>query len=148
MERWFTPQERGVILFLVAILVFGSAIYVYKLKNPYFAPEYKISISKEDKAELHKLINETEVAIKSTKSMESPRAKVYSQEDSDRPLLNINTASKEELIELPGIGELYAQRIIEYREKHGGFKKVEELINVKGIGKKKFEELKDKLTVK
>ncbi len=61
--------------------------------------------------------------------------------------ININTAGEEELMTLPGIGPVIAKRIIEYREAKNGFKTIEELMNVKGIGKKKFEQLKDKVTV-
>jgi len=61
--------------------------------------------------------------------------------------ININTASKQELTRLPGIGPLLAQRIIEYREAHGRFEAIEELMSVKGIGHKIFEKIKDKITV-
>lgn len=56
--------------------------------------------------------------------------------------ININTASLSKLKSLPGIGETYANRIIEYRKKNK-FTSIEEIINIKGIGKKKFEKLKD-----
>jgi competence protein ComEA len=56
--------------------------------------------------------------------------------------ININTAAIEELSKLPGIGATYAGRIIGYRQEHGGFKNIEELKNVKGIGEKKFEKIK------
>jgi competence protein ComEA len=61
--------------------------------------------------------------------------------------ININTAGLEELMTLPGIGQAYAQRIIEYREKNGPYKQVEDLLNVKGIGEKTFEKIRSRLTV-
>lgn len=63
-------------------------------------------------------------------------------------LININTASKDELTELTGVGPKIAERIIEYRKTHGGFSSKEEILNVKGIGKKIFEKFKDYITVK
>lgn len=56
--------------------------------------------------------------------------------------LNINTATAGELQKLPGIGAATATRIVEYRQKNGPFKKVEELMNVRGIGEKSFLKLK------
>jgi competence protein ComEA len=61
--------------------------------------------------------------------------------------VNLNTATKEELIALPGIGPVKAQTILDYRKANGGFKSVEELKDVKGIGAKRFEKLKGELTV-
>ncbi|MBO8435176.1 MAG: helix-hairpin-helix domain-containing protein, partial [Tyzzerella sp.] len=61
--------------------------------------------------------------------------------------ININTASKEELMALPKIGDVMSDRIIDYREKNGGFKTIEEIKNVSGIGDKTFENIKDFITV-
>ena len=61
--------------------------------------------------------------------------------------VNINTATKNELDQLPGIGPSIAQRIIEYREEKGNFQKIEDVQNVKGIGDAKYEEIKDSITV-
>ncbi|SHF13901.1 competence protein ComEA [Thermoanaerobacter uzonensis DSM 18761] len=61
--------------------------------------------------------------------------------------ININTATKEELQTLPGIGPVTAERIIEFRESKGSFKKIEDIMNVPRIGPKMFEQIKDKITV-
>ena len=62
-------------------------------------------------------------------------------------VLNLNTATAAQLEGLPGIGKATADRIVEYRQKSGGFKKVEDLMNVRGIGEKNFLKLKPLITV-
>jgi competence protein ComEA len=61
--------------------------------------------------------------------------------------VNVNTASADQLDALPGIGPALAARIIEYRTKNGAFKKLEDLMNVRGIGEKNFLKLKPMLTL-
>jgi competence ComEA-like helix-hairpin-helix protein len=62
-------------------------------------------------------------------------------------LVNINTATVQELDGLPGIGEHMAQRIVEYRQKNGPFKRLEDLMGVRGIGEKNFLKLKPLITI-
>lgn len=63
--------------------------------------------------------------------------------------VNINTASVNELDEhLPGIGPALAQRIVDYRERNGGFKSPEQIMEVSGIGEKRYEQIKDLITVR
>lgn len=66
---------------------------------------------------------------------------------SSTTVVNINTATQSQLETLPGVGAKAAERILEYRQKNGQFKKVEDLMNVKGIGEKSFLKLKPLLTV-
>jgi len=81
---------------------------------------------------------------------QSPAAKPSAAaKDGAAPIatINLNTATQAQLETLPGIGAKAAQRILEYRQKNGSFKKAEDLMNVKGIGEKAFLKLKPYLTV-
>lgn len=68
-----------------------------------------------------------------------------SNDNSSSNLININTATKEELDTLPGIGPVTAQKIIDYRQEHGNFSSIEDIKNVKGIGEAKFSKMQDKI---
>lgn len=78
-------------------------------------------------------------------SYDPPDSQISSEQTAG--VININTASSSELQGLTGIGEVKARAIIEYREQNGGFSSVDELINVKGIGEKTLEKIRDKITV-
>lgn len=78
-------------------------------------------------------------------SSESAGASGDSEEDGD--LIDLNTADVSELDQLPGVGPVLAQRIVDYREKHGGFSTVEELREVDGIGESRFNDLREQVTV-
>ncbi|MGN1341517.1 MAG: ComEA family DNA-binding protein [Oscillospiraceae bacterium] len=80
------------------------------------------------------------------------QASVAQQQDSPAPaenswLININSAPASELVKLDGIGEAKARAIVEYREEHGYFTSVDDLVKVSGIGAKTLEKNRDKITV-
>jgi competence protein ComEA len=68
--------------------------------------------------------------------------------DTGKSLVNLNTASQGDLEKLPGIGPALAKRILDFRQKNGNFKTTNDLVAVQGIGEKKFEQLKNLITVK
>ncbi|MBE2217167.1 MAG: helix-hairpin-helix domain-containing protein [Ignavibacteria bacterium] len=97
------------------------------------------SLQRQRAEELNKLADSIGMQIESGTTKEELPAGV---------IININTALAGDLTRLPGIGEVMAERIIDYRTKQGGFKSAEELMNVKGIGEKKFEKMKEHISVK
>ncbi len=71
----------------------------------------------------------------------------YNSSNGFNGIVNINTATIEQLCQLPGIGESTAKKIIEYRETYNGFKSIEELKEIKGIGTSKYNDIKNNITV-
>lgn len=88
-------------------------------------------------------VNVKEVKVKTSKKERSSKKVVKD----NNVIVCINTATEQELIMLPGIGPVLAKNIIEYRQINGIFKTIEQLKDVKGIGKAKFEQLKMRVTL-
>jgi len=90
------------------------------------------------------------IYIRSTKDVKSTTSgdqrQVLSENHADTKI-NINTASLAELDRLAGIGPVIAQRILDYRQQNGSFSKIEDLMQVSGIGQKVFDKIKDQITV-
>ena len=78
---------------------------------------------------------------------EKPKQISDSSSSSNTDVININTANKEQLMKISGVGKTKAEAIISYREKNGDFKKKEDITKVRGIGKATFEKIKDKIEV-
>jgi len=88
-----------------------------------------------------------ETALQAVSPNNSPLIAATGQSPVSPGLININQASLEELDALDGIGPSKAQAIIDYRNSHGGFKSIEEITKVKGIGQVTFEKIKNRITV-
>ena len=73
--------------------------------------------------------------------------RAFPQDARPASAVNINEASVEDLQTLPRIGKTVAQRIVSFREEHGPFERIEELMNVRGVGEKTFMRLKERITV-
>lgn len=86
-----------------------------------------------------------DACISKTSSGKSSGSKVSTNNSNSK--VSINSASKEELMTLNGVGEAKAQKIIEYREKNGQFKSIEDIKNVSGIGDSMYEKIKDNITL-
>jgi comEA protein len=132
----FTPQERRVVTFLLVSLLVGSAVKLYRSRRAFQSGPTPTGIAEHlsvrDSAsvvELDTLIEEVADMIKG--NVRPIREKV----------LDINTASESELCLLPGIGPSIAQRIVHYREVHGKFRSVKDLVDVRGIGEKRLSAL-------
>lgn len=90
-------------------------------------------------------VSNTAVVASGTSDDDGDTSDGASEISSDK--LNINEATADELASLPGIGDVLAERIIEYRASNGAFSSTEEIMNVYGIGESKFDAIKDYITV-
>lgn len=86
-------------------------------------------------------------ALTASGEQDPPTRQTPKPAPADGPALNLNAATAAELEKLPGVGPATAARIVEYRQKNGAFKKIEDLMNVRGIGEKTFLSLKPLITV-
>lgn len=94
-----------------------------------------------------KLSDEEKIQVPKIGEEEMPLEDSNLGQGNNKGKININTCTKEELMSLPGVGEVLAERILEYREQTS-FKTLEDIMNVSGIGEKKFENIKELIIVK
>ncbi|HEY3161556.1 MAG TPA: helix-hairpin-helix domain-containing protein [Vicinamibacterales bacterium] len=89
----------------------------------------------------------TAIALSATALSAQSKAPVPKPTATAAAPVNLNTATPEQLATIPGVGPKMAERIIDYRQKNGGFKKIEDLMNVSGVGEKSFLKMKPLITV-
>lgn len=161
----FTKSEGRILLLIIGILTVGFSVKFYNevLSIPEksfdmetfesrFTSLAKSSPVVFDEEKFYNALSDDEkVLYDSLKKIEE---QFYDAPEERKKKINIaensidlNSASMEELIALPGIGEVTAERIIQFRETKGRFRKIEDIMNVKGIGKKKFENIKPYIKV-
>lgn len=141
----FTPTEQKVVLFLVFTFIAGLGIrYAKQAWSP--TPVFDYAAADSEFVARSRGADSVDVFNPDTTSPAPSiaRTKVGRQVSG---LININTASKTQLMKLPGIGEAMADRIIVFRKEHGPFSSVNDLNKVRGIGAKRLKQLSELCTV-
>jgi competence ComEA-like helix-hairpin-helix protein len=150
----FTETEIYVILFLAGMFILGF-VYVEFIKDDtavvnkhfYYTKEdslfnYYSNLNPEYNLEDSSLISNLEIKRRVLELSDSSNYVKKDLSSLTEKSININTAGINEFVKLPGIGEKTAEKIIELRTKKGKFKRLEELMDVKGIGEVKFNKIK------
>lgn len=135
----FTRQEKLSIIFILLGIIIGAGIEFYKSHRKPILHETKVKRLDEIELEFRKHAAEIDSFVEQQQRSQFLSSSIrQTKQDSSLLLIDINTASVDELIKLPNIGPVIAMRIIEYRDRHGPFQNIEELTKVRGIGPKKI----------
>lgn len=166
----FTKNEIRVLLFLFIVIFLGIGI---KVSKEYITGENSFDYKKSElilnkkQGNVRNLLSDSnfvsDSSLKNTDKTITDKSNILTDsvnntevknkkkgkkgENLREKSINLNTATKEQLIQLPGVGESTAEKIIMYRNDKGLFKKIEDIMKIKGIGSKKFEKMKNYLTV-
>ena len=139
----FTEREKHVILFLVCTLILGYGVKLYQGSHLYDDFKPVTLIEKESFEKKARLAYDTS----KRKGLNSSESSTENDSKPHTEIININTAEKQNLVKLPKIGTVTAERIIRFRDDYGPFKSIDDLLKVKGIGPKTLEKLKPQITL-
>lgn len=159
-----TPAERKAVSILMVLLIVLAGLNLGLSRSAPFGDEQYRALEKQFKkraallkAKKERLMRRynpggaSPVAVVRADTVPSDSAMGKSPEQEQNPRnqrINVNTADRQTLESLPGIGPTYARRIIDYRKKNGGFKRIEELKNIRGIAQKRLDKLKPFIKLK
>ncbi|TKJ41107.1 hypothetical protein CEE37_05415 [candidate division LCP-89 bacterium B3_LCP] len=128
----FTPGERRAVILICAAVIVGT---VYRYYQQSSLPS-TVELNAEDSAAVES------IRLAFERSSSADHTVVYNDTLVEGGLIELNTATRYQLENLPGIGPVLAERILMARDASGGFSKIEDLLQVKGIGPKRFEKIK------
>ena len=139
----FTKNEQKIFVFLSVVFIAGVSVKAYRA---YFTPppvrQFDYAASDKEFEERSKYLTAAPPADGTNDTTSNTGGKKVKKK------VNLNTATKDDLVLLPGIGESIAEQILIYRDEHGEFSSVEQLRKIKGIGAKKFEKLRPYVKIK
>lgn len=163
MKLKMNGKGKVFVISLAAVIAACAGLIIQRTQEPqiyYTGSEFREAVdllempmdeavinSLENTPEANKSIPANTPEVDKSISEENLTANNENVTDDNTDLININTASAKELMSLKGIGEKLSQRIIDYRTENGGFNTIQDIMKVSGIGNKKFEDIKDKITV-
>jgi comEA protein len=147
----FTQNEGRIVMFLAGAFIIGCCVKIY-LVSAHSMKRFDYSSSDSVFAARSRLLNSPEsISVKGGSHLVAADTGNYpdpfDSTEEDGGKVHLNTATKQQLQTLPGVGEATADLILSYREKHGRFKSLDDLTNVHGIGPKKIERLRPYVTL-
>lgn len=131
-----SDKRQSEILIGVSLIIVGVIILYIALSQPKVISESKSS----------EIVSSVSIAEESTSSAVTHSSSSKIEKDADA-VVNINTCTPEELMQIPGIGESKANAIVAYREIYGSYSSTEEVKNISGFSDKFYESIKDNITV-
>lgn len=147
----FTKTEARVLLVLLVVMIAGLGLKLYVNNNTGTANFDKEKADRIIKRSAGTIVtdtisNESNEVTRNDSAETKTKKKSKKGENLAQKSININMASKDLLMQLPGVGKSTAEKIIEYRDTQGSFKRIEDIMKIKGIGQKKFDKMKEFIT--